>query len=70
MALRSLDNALPALQERPRKIAKVAAIKAEDPRVATDENLAPPANPAEASVEYVASCDLMPLADPETKVEV
>ncbi|CAA7406046.1 unnamed protein product [Spirodela intermedia] len=69
MALRSLDNALPALQERPRKIAKVAAVKAEDLVVATDENLAPPANAAEASVEYVASCDLLPLDDPETKVE-
>ena len=65
MALRSLDNALSLAQERPRKIAKVVTAK-----TAIDENSAPPANAVEASVEYIASRDLVPLDEPQKKVEV
>ncbi|XP_078435672.1 ARM repeat superfamily protein [Wolffia australiana] len=69
MALRSLENAMPAVQERPRKIAKTAAAKPDVPPAGIDENLAPAAISAEASVEYVASADLQPLDDPEKKLQ-
>ncbi|XP_008801091.3 uncharacterized protein LOC103715289 [Phoenix dactylifera] len=76
MALRSLDNALPATIERPKKITKVAApaakisAPAEVPRgsVMNDENAAPPPKVVEQCLEYTASEDLKALPDPETKI--
>lgn len=83
MALRSLDNALPAsVAERPKKpAAKAATPTAEAPRDSpqNDENsplplqLQPqpqPAKAAEQAVEYVASDDLEPLPNPESKIAV
>lgn len=78
MALRSLDNALPATIERPKKITKVVApaakisAPAEVPRgsAMNDENAAPPPKAVEQSLEYIASEDLKALPDPETKIAV
>ncbi|RWW82323.1 hypothetical protein BHE74_00009233 [Ensete ventricosum] len=74
MALRSLDNALrTTVEQRPKKVAKVAATppaaKSSDVRT-NNENTPPPAPPVDQSVEYVASEDLKPPADPDTRMEV
>ncbi|RRT49009.1 hypothetical protein B296_00042508 [Ensete ventricosum] len=74
MALRSLDNALcTTVEQRPKKVAKVAATppaaKSSDVHT-NNENTPPPAPPVDQSVEYVASEDLKPLADPDTRMEV
>ncbi|XP_020087013.1 crescerin-2 [Ananas comosus] len=78
MALRSLDNALPtSVAERPKKPAAKAAAAptAEVPRDSrqNDENSplplqTQPAKAAEQAVEYVASDDLEPLPNPESKI--
>uniref|UniRef100_A0ACD5WJL1 Uncharacterized protein n=1 Tax=Avena sativa TaxID=4498 RepID=A0ACD5WJL1_AVESA len=79
MALRALDNTLPAaVSERPRKTAKLsapavaAATPAEGGRKRNDENAAPKAkdtSPAavEQAVEYVRSEDLQPVAGPKAR---
>lgn len=69
MALRSLDNSLPLAQERPKKQAKVSV--AAKLNVVNDENVAPlaPVTIPEA-VDYVSSDDLMPLTDPDLKIQV
>ncbi|KAJ8509741.1 hypothetical protein OPV22_000175 [Ensete ventricosum] len=74
MALRSLDNALrTTVEQRPKKVPKVAATppaaKSSDVRT-NNENTPPPAPPVDQSVEYVASEDLKPPADPDTRMEV
>ncbi|XP_010921833.2 uncharacterized protein [Elaeis guineensis] len=77
MALRSLDNALPATIERPKKVPKIVApaVKISSPAdvprgcsVMNDENAAPPPKAVEQSSEYIASEDLKALPDPETKI--
>nr|CAD1828467.1 unnamed protein product [Ananas comosus var. bracteatus] len=77
MALRSLDNTLPALvAERPKKPAAKAAAAptAEVPRDSrhNDENSplplqSQPAKAVEQAVEYVTSDDLEPLQNPESR---
>ncbi|KAK2984421.1 hypothetical protein RJ640_014827 [Escallonia rubra] len=75
MALRSLDNALPATaQERPKKHPKVAmSMQKQSEQVlggVNDENVAPltPAVAADAAVDYVSSENLKPITDPEIKI--
>ena len=84
MALRSIDNALPAEIERPKKMARIgspsptakskAVVLEEVHRDSckNDENstIPLPTNATEQSVEYVSSLDLKPLADPEIKIQV
>ncbi|KAL8158027.1 hypothetical protein AgCh_002657 [Apium graveolens] len=68
MALRSLDNALPLAQERPKKQAKVSV--AAKLNVVNDENVAPlPPVTIPDAVDYVASDDLEPLTDPDLKIQ-
>lgn len=68
MALRSLDNALPLAQERPKKQAKVSV--AAKLNVVNDENVAPlPPFTIPEAVDYVSSDDLKPLADPDLKIQ-
>ncbi|KAM0900706.1 hypothetical protein ACQ4PT_020522 [Festuca glaucescens] len=78
MALRALDNTLPAaVSERPKKTAKlstpaVAASPGEGGKKRNDENAAPKAkstSPAavEQAVEYVRSEDLQPVAGPKAR---
>ncbi|KAK1387590.1 TOG domain-containing protein [Heracleum sosnowskyi] len=68
MALRSLDNALPLTQERPKKQAKVSV--AAKLNVVNDENVAPlPAVTIPEAVDYISSDDLQPLADPDLKIQ-
>ena len=77
MALRSLDNALPANLERPKKVVKVTkSLHAEvplDPSL-NNENTPPPPLPqtkaSDPSAEYIASEDLKALSDPEAKIKV
>lgn len=69
MALRSLDNALPLAQERPKKQAKVSV--AAKLNVVNDENVAPlPPVTIPEAVDYVSSDDLKPLADPDLMIQV
>ncbi|KAF0925438.1 hypothetical protein E2562_016659 [Oryza meyeriana var. granulata] len=79
MALRALDNTLPAATaERPKKLPKLsaaAAIPAASPegKRKNDENSAPKgtaavAAPGEQAVEYVLSEDLQPVPHPKAKV--
>lgn len=69
MALRSLDNALPLVQERPKKQAKVSV--AAKLNAVNDENVAPlPPVTVPEAVDYVASDDLEPLDDPDLKIQV
>jgi hypothetical protein len=73
MALRPIDNALPADIERPKKIPKIRSpspspVAKSKPAAAPEEAL--PTEPTEQSVEYVSSLDLKPLADPQTKIQV
>ena len=81
MALRALDNTMPAaVEERPKKVAKVgvpaAAVKAASPgsgdkkkKKGNDENSAPRATTAaaEQAVEYIPSEDLAAAASPKAK---
>jgi heparan-alpha-glucosaminide N-acetyltransferase len=76
MALRALDNTLPAaVSERPKKSAKLstpAASPGEGGKKRNDENAAPRAKstspPAvEQAVEYVRSEDLQPVAGPKAR---
>lgn len=68
MALRSLDNALPLAQERPKKQAKVSV--AAKLNVVNDENVAPlPPVTIPEAVDYVSSDDLEPLSDPDVKIQ-
>jgi len=80
MALRALDNTMPAaVEERPKKVAKVAApaaaaaVKAASPgsgkKKKNDENSAPRATAAagEQAVEYIPSEELEAAAHPKAK---
>ncbi|CAO2181832.1 unnamed protein product [Urochloa humidicola] len=82
MALRALDNTMPAaIEERPKKVAKVAAppaaaaVKAASPgsgkkqKKKNDENSAPRATAAagEQAVEYIPSEELEAVAHPKAK---
>ncbi|XP_043708085.1 TOG array regulator of axonemal microtubules protein 2 [Telopea speciosissima] len=72
MALRSLDNALPIVPERPKKLAKAAVCipKSSDLGV-NDENKVPmpAAGTGDSAIDYIASDDLKPIEDPETKIQ-
>lgn len=72
MALRSLDNALPLAQERPKKQAKVSVVAAAAKlNVVNDENTAPlPPVPIPEAIDYVSSDDLKPLAHPDLTIQV
>lgn len=78
MALRALDNTLPAaVEERPKKVAKVsvaAAVPAASPgsgrtKKKNDENSAPKATAAagEQAVEYIPSEELEAVTNPKAK---
>ncbi|GJN16840.1 hypothetical protein PR202_gb03864 [Eleusine coracana subsp. coracana] len=78
MALRALDNTLPAaVEERPKKVAKVvvaAAVPAASPgsgqkKKKNDENMAPKATAAagEQAVEYIPSEELEAVTNPKAK---
>ncbi|GMI72150.1 hypothetical protein like AT4G15830 [Hibiscus trionum] len=74
MALRPIDNALPAISERPKKQAKASIPiqsqkKPSDFGVVNDENKAPLPPPAEASIDYISSENLKPFQDPESKIQ-
>lgn len=79
MALRPLDNALPVISERPKKLAKVAAptknLNQKQPDLlvgVNDENMAPvpPPSAGDATVDYITSENLEAVADPDLKVQV
>ncbi|CAH9129786.1 unnamed protein product [Cuscuta epithymum] len=75
MALRSLDNALPVIPERPKKLAKIATLtnnpnqKHTDFLGMNDENKAPLPPSGDASVDYLPSEKLESHADPELKIQ-
>ncbi|XP_019181212.1 PREDICTED: uncharacterized protein LOC109176209 [Ipomoea nil] len=76
MALRPLDNALPVISERPKKLAKIAA-PTKNPNqkhpdllsVKNDENMAPVPPPGDAAVDYIPSENLEAVADPDAKIQ-
>ncbi|ONK68257.1 uncharacterized protein A4U43_C05F9360 [Asparagus officinalis] len=72
MALRSLDNALPAKLERPKKTMKVATLHSELPLDSSlnNENTPPQPKASDPSAEYIASEDLQALSDPGAKIKV
>lgn len=71
MALRPLDNALPPMLERPKKVCKITAIPSEIRKDSchNDENTPPQQTQASDLIEYVDSKDLKPFAEPETKIK-
>lgn len=71
MALRSLDNALPKTPEIQKKQVKVVASIPKQPNPdlgVNDENKAPLSQ--DATIDYVSSENLKPIADPESRVQV
>ncbi|XP_031098405.1 uncharacterized protein LOC116002409 [Ipomoea triloba] len=78
MALRPLDNALPVISERPKKLAKIAA-PTKNPNqkqpdllgVKNDENMAPVPQPSagDAAIDYILSENLEAVADPDAKIQ-
>ncbi|XP_039129749.1 uncharacterized protein LOC120265838 [Dioscorea cayenensis subsp. rotundata] len=72
MALRSLDNALPASLERPRKAPKISPAKPPLYPSINNENSSltpPPPKPADQSIEYISSENLAALSDPQNKIK-
>lgn len=65
MALRNIENALPISQERPKKLAKLA----KQPEIGLNDENNPVVVP-ESTVEYVASENLEPFADPDPEASV
>lgn len=73
MALRPIDNALPTTTpERPKKQPKIAVAtqKQQDRASVNGENVVPLPSSEDATVDYVSSDNLKPLADPEVKIQV
>ncbi|XP_009107866.1 TOG array regulator of axonemal microtubules protein 1 [Brassica rapa] len=65
MALRNIENALPILQERPKKLPKLS----KNPEICLNDennNIVPP---PESTIDYVASENLKPFPDPESSVQ-
>ncbi|KHN26554.1 TOG array regulator of axonemal microtubules protein 2-like [Glycine soja] len=72
MALRPIDNALPTTTpERPKKQPKIAVAtqKQQDRASVNGENVVPLPSSEDATVDYVSSDNLKPLADPEVKIQ-
>ena len=71
MALRPPDDDLPIPSERPKKQAKIAVTaEKQQPDYGVNDENKPPQATADASVDYIPSENLKPIADPEAEVRV
>ncbi|XP_027165164.1 TOG array regulator of axonemal microtubules protein 2 [Coffea eugenioides] len=69
MALRPPDDDLPIPSERPKKQAKIAVTaEKQQPDYGVNDENKPPQATADASVDYIPSENLKPIADPEAEV--
>ncbi|KAL5541861.1 hypothetical protein UlMin_009571 [Ulmus minor] len=70
MALRPIDNELPSTPERPKKQVKMAApIKKQLDPALYDENKPPAPEIADVVIDYVASENLKPIEDADSKIQ-
>ncbi|XP_057433916.1 uncharacterized protein LOC130726630 [Lotus japonicus] len=73
MALRPIGNALPTTPDRPKKHPKIAVaaatLKQQQTPAVNDENLVPPPPSGDATIDYVSSENLIPISDPEAKIQ-